>query len=94
MESTLKWAHIAPTAPDTLNCYPFNDVDPFILGSTPHVYFAGNQPSFETRLAKSGNKTVRLISLPAFATSGLLVLVNLRTLDVHPIQFDTESLAL
>lgn len=33
-------------------CYPFYDRDPFLLTETPHVYFAGNQPAFETRLLK------------------------------------------
>jgi DNA polymerase delta subunit 2 len=94
MECTLKWGHIAPTAPDTLNCYPFNDTDPFILHNTPHVYFIGNQEKFETRFIKQGKIQVRLISLPSFVESGLIVLVNLKTLDVHPVHFDTESLAL
>lgn len=50
MQRTLACRHLAPTAPDTLTCYPFTDDDPFILPATPHVYFAGNQPEFATRL--------------------------------------------
>ncbi|KAF3903392.1 hypothetical protein ABW20_dc0109267 [Dactylellina cionopaga] len=50
MEKTLRWRHVAPTAPDTLWCYPFQDVDKFIIESCPHVYFVGNQPEFGTRL--------------------------------------------
>lgn len=50
----LDWAHLAPTAPDTLSTYPFPDRDPFILGSTPHVLFAGNQPGFATRTVTGG----------------------------------------
>ncbi len=94
MESTLRWGHLAPTAPDTLNCYPFCDSDPFIISLTPHVYFTGNQPTFETRLLQDGSKKVRLISLPSFVETGIVVLVNLKNLDVHPIQFDTEHLLL
>lgn len=96
MEATLRWGHIAPSAPDTLGaradtktntatpplprsavaecmrcrgaigltavppcrpcggaaCFPFHDRDPFLLTDMPHVYFAGNQPAFETRLLK------------------------------------------
>lgn len=48
MESLLTWRHLAPTAPDTLTCYPFHDRDPFVLEATPHVLFAGNQPTFKT----------------------------------------------
>ena len=49
-EHCLRWRHLAPTAPDTLTCYPFHDRDPFILTATPHVFFVGNQPAFEARV--------------------------------------------
>lgn len=43
LEDTLAWRHMAPTAPDTLPCYPFCHNDPFIIKETPHVYFTANQ---------------------------------------------------
>ncbi|KAA8518272.1 hypothetical protein F0562_015845 [Nyssa sinensis] len=46
MERTLKWRHLAPTAPNTLGCYPFTDRDPFFVESCPHVYFVGNQDNY------------------------------------------------
>eukprot|EP00983_Pelagomonas_calceolata_P083875 1156246-Pelagomonas_calceolata.AAC.1 len=49
MEQCLQWRHLAPTAPDTLASYPFDAFDPFIIESTPHVLFAGNQPEFGVR---------------------------------------------
>jgi DNA polymerase delta subunit 2 len=52
MEDTLKWRHIAPTAPDTLDCYPFKTNDPLIISKTPHVYFVGNQEKFESKVIK------------------------------------------
>ncbi|OVA13065.1 DNA polymerase alpha/epsilon [Macleaya cordata] len=52
MERTLRWIHLAPTAPNTLGCYPFTDRDPFLIESCPHVYFVGNQIKYETRLLK------------------------------------------
>ncbi|KAL3846196.1 hypothetical protein ACJIZ3_003599 [Penstemon smallii] len=52
VERTLKWRHIAPTAPNTLGCYPFTDRDPFFLETCPHVYFVGNQDKYETRFIK------------------------------------------
>lgn len=33
-------------------------------------------------------QTVLLLSLPKFASSGTLILVNLQSLAVHPILFD------
>ena len=50
LAKTLSWRHLAPTAPDTLTCYPFSDDDPFVLQQCPHILFAGNQQQFETRL--------------------------------------------
>jgi DNA polymerase delta subunit 2 len=50
LHAMLSNRHIAPTAPDTLGSYPFYERDPFVLESTPHVFFAGNQPEFGTRL--------------------------------------------
>lgn len=50
MEATLRWRHLAPTAPDTLSCYPFASDDPFVLQECPHAYVVGNQPEFATRL--------------------------------------------
>lgn len=46
--------HLAPTCPDTLASYPFADgVDPFVLTTTPHIFFAGNQREFASRLLKA-----------------------------------------
>lgn len=33
-----------------VGCYPYYDDDPFILDSQPDIYFAGNQPKFETKI--------------------------------------------
>jgi hypothetical protein len=52
LERVLQWGHLVPTAPDTLTAYSFPDRDPFIIDSAPHVLFAGNQPSFATRLVE------------------------------------------
>ncbi|GIM14146.1 hypothetical protein Vretimale_17159 [Volvox reticuliferus] len=99
MERSLMCRHMAPTAPDTLTCYPFHDKDPFILETSPHVYFVGNQPEFATRLvcataagssssSAAAGQMVRLVSVPSFARTGTIVLVNLRTLACHPVRFD------
>lgn len=82
LESCLKWSVIAPTCPDTLSCYPYVQNDPFIIHETPHVFFAGNQPKFETKIYNGPNNIqVRLICIPSFAQSNTCVALNLRTLE-------------
>lgn len=93
MERTLKWRHIAPTAPDTLGCYPYTDRDPFIIDTCPHVYFCGNQDSFGSRLLRGlEGQQVRLICIPHFYDTGVAVLVNLRDLDCHVLSLSTALL--
>ncbi|KAH9175235.1 DNA polymerase alpha/epsilon subunit B-domain-containing protein [Lactarius sanguifluus] len=75
-EATLKWRHMAPTAPDTLWCHPFFALDPFIISQTPDIYAIGCQPRFATRLVKDGNRRSRVVLVPSFpklAYSSLLV---------------------
>lgn len=90
LETCLRSAHVAPSAPDTLDCYPFTEHDPFMITETPHVYFAGNQKEFETKLIEESKIRVRLVSIPSFALSPSLVLVNIRTLECQHIQFDVS----
>ena len=94
LAATLEWGHLAPSAPDTLACYPFYDRDPFLVQGRPHLLFAANQPAFQTALVVSpGGAATRLLLVPSFATTGTLVLVNLRTLACHPVTFSTAQLA-
>lgn len=55
MQKCLEWSHLAPTAPDTLGCYPYYDEDPFIIDECPHVLFAGNQDEFATEVVTGNN---------------------------------------
>ncbi|GLT96183.1 hypothetical protein SLE2022_138260 [Rubroshorea leprosula] len=91
MERTLRWAHVAPTTPNTLGCYPFSDRDPFVIESCPHVYFVGNQEKYETRLLKGSNgQLVRLICIPKFCQTGVAVVLNMRNLECHTLTFGTQ----
>ncbi|XXG60126.1 hypothetical protein AAC387_Pa04g2100 [Persea americana] len=90
LERTLHWRHLAPTAPNTLGCYPFIDKDPFLIESCPHVYFIGNQSKYETRLLQgSEGQKVRLICVPRFCETGVAVVVNVRNLESHTLSFST-----
>ncbi|TFY83458.1 hypothetical protein EWM64_g567 [Hericium alpestre] len=90
-ESTLRWRHMAPTAPDTLWCHPFFTVDPFVMNQTPDIYIIGDQPRFTSKLVKEGNKRCRIVLVPSFAETGMLVLVGLRTLNAKVVKFSVEK---
>ncbi|XP_024459203.1 DNA polymerase delta small subunit isoform X2 [Populus trichocarpa] len=91
MERTLKWRHLAPTAPNTLGCYPFTDKDPFLIESCPHVYFVGNQDKYGTHILNgSEGQLVRLISVPKFCDTGIAVVLNLRNLECHTLSFGAQ----
>jgi DNA polymerase delta subunit 2 len=92
-EATLKWRHIAPTAPDTLWCHPFFTMDPFVITETPDIYAVGCQPRFATRLVKDGKRRCRVILVPSFAQTGIVVLVGLRSLDVRIVRVTEDILA-
>ncbi|KAJ6623400.1 DNA polymerase subunit delta-2 [Mycena sp. CBHHK59/15] len=101
LESTLRWRHMAPTAPDTLWCHPYFSADPFIISETPDLYIVGGQRRFGTRLVVEENvkgkekqpKQCRIILVPRFADTGTLILVNLRTLEVKCITFAVKGMS-
>ena len=85
------WRHLAPTAPDTLDIYPFYNNDPFVVDECPHVFFAGNQAQYHAAdMEGTDGQKVRVISVPSFALTGEAVLVDLVTLDSVPIKFRAD----
>ncbi|KDP24624.1 hypothetical protein JCGZ_25540 [Jatropha curcas] len=91
LERTLKWRHLAPTAPNTLGCYPFTDRDPFLIESCPHVYFVANQDKYGTRMLKGPEgQLIRLISIPKFSETGVAVMLNMKNLECHTLSFGTQ----
>ncbi|XP_062239225.1 DNA polymerase delta subunit 2 [Platichthys flesus] len=92
LEETLRFRHLAPTAPDTLGCFPFYKKDPFILEECPHVYFSGNAPSYGSKLIKGADgQEVLLVTVPDFSSTQTVCLVNLRTLECEPVSFSAFS---
>ncbi|EDW57093.1 DNA polymerase delta subunit 2 [Drosophila virilis] len=92
LRCTLTWGHVAPTAPDTLACYPYISSDPFIMKECPHVYFAGNCESFETELhVGTGGKKTRLVCVPSFCKTQSVALIDLESLDCRQIKFSAVS---
>lgn len=67
--------------------YPFQDDDPFVMQTCPHLYFVGCQPEFGTTVIKGlKNQVVRLIAVPSFSTTREIVLVDSETLDVTKVK--------
>ena len=87
MERFLNWGHIAPSAPDTLACYPFKDRDPFVLTKIPDVFFAGCQSAFGSREIVVASQKSVLVSVPSFSETGSVVLLNLKTLKAEEVTF-------
>lgn len=86
----LEFRHLAPTAPDTLGCYPYaeEEEDPFVMRECPHIFFAGNQPRFETTLVEGpAGERVRAILVPDFSVERTCVLVDLDSLECRPLSF-------
>ena len=68
--------------------YPFQDDDPFVMTSCPHIFLAGSQPKFDTAAIEGPNgQTVRLISVPKFRETGEIVLVDSETLEADVVRF-------
>jgi DNA polymerase delta subunit 2 len=65
LERLLRASHLAPTAPDTLECHPFSEIDPFVLNECPHVLFAGcSARGFESRIVEGEKGQVRECLVP------------------------------
>lgn len=98
--ATLQWRHMAPTAPDTLWCYPYFNADPFIMKGTPDVLLVGCQPAFATRMVRGDEEgeqetleedaCCRVVLVPNFSETGTVVLVSMRNLDVKTVTFGTK----
>ena len=83
--------YLAPTAPDTLACYPFTMKDPLIItddeSGFAHVLFAGNQMSTDSKLIADGK--VRLASVADFSVSQSVLLIDVNNIsNVRVIEFD------
>lgn len=66
-----------------------------MIKETPHLYVVGGQPEFGTKLVtdETGKKTMsRLILVPSFAKSGMLVVVNTKTLEVRCVSFAVDGM--
>ncbi|PHH53661.1 DNA polymerase delta subunit 2 [Ceratocystis fimbriata CBS 114723] len=92
MEAMCRWRCIAPTAPDTLYSYPFQDNDPFVIKDCPHLFFVGCQPSLSTRVIEgSDGQRVRLVTIPSFSKTHEICLIDMETLEVTKVKINVHS---
>ncbi|KAK0420730.1 hypothetical protein QR680_014848 [Steinernema hermaphroditum] len=90
-EHFLRWQHIAPSVPDTIDGFPL-ERDPLTIDDTPHVLFCGSQYRTETKKVDlDGEAQVRVLHIPRFSETRTMVLYNLRTHAVREISFATKS---
>lgn len=59
------------------------------MKSCPHVYFVGCQPEFSTKVIQGPEgQSVRLITVPSFAETKELVLLDTETLEVTKVKIE------
>ena len=90
MERCLRWGHIAPTAPDTLGCYPYTETDPHILATLPDIFIAGNMKEYASKKVEIRGNSVLLVSVPKFSKTSSLVKINMKNLHSQMVSFDME----
>lgn len=57
------------------------------MKQTPHLYFVGCQPEFSTKVIYGPEgQSVRLVTVPSFATTKELVLIDTDTLEVSTVK--------
>jgi DNA polymerase delta subunit 2 len=57
------------------------------MQTCPHLYFVGNQPQFSTKVIHGPEgQSVRLVTVPSFAETKELVLVDAETLAVERVK--------
>ena len=58
----------------------------------PDVYIVGEQQALPTERREIAGKEILFITLPSFANTGEVAMLNLNTKSVTPIAFNTESI--
>ena len=87
MNLNMKIKHLAPNAPDALQCIPMQQNDPFIVKKLPNCYLLGNSKEFRTAFS---DDRVRLITVPKFSCSKSIVFVHRYTLEPREFFFDEK----
>uniref|UniRef100_A0A6G1SJL6 DNA polymerase delta subunit 2 n=1 Tax=Aceria tosichella TaxID=561515 RepID=A0A6G1SJL6_9ACAR len=88
MKCHLQWGNSAPSAPDNLYSVPYEDEDPFIIESTPNIYIAGCQESFNVDFYEQNGAKTLLLTIPEFHKTLNCVLVDLESMKPQLLSFE------
>lgn len=91
MNECLNRGHFFPTVPDSIDGFPLQKRDPFILTEIPHVFFAGNQEHVGQMWMNSSNSKTLLLTIPIFKKKFSLTLLNLRNMRVTEYDFSQNN---
>jgi DNA polymerase II small subunit/DNA polymerase delta subunit B len=77
-----------PNAPRNLLAYPFRSEDKLLIKNVPNLFISGNSEKFLQQTIHTRNfGSIKLISLPRFAVSSSLFLLNLNDYAVYEWKF-------
>ncbi len=75
------------TRPRPSGTYPFQEDEPFVMKSCPHLYFVGCQPEFGTKIIQGPEgQMTRLVAVPSFSKTREVLLVDTETLDISKVR--------
>lgn len=84
MEQLLQYRHLCPTCPDLIPSYPFVFSDPFVMTNRPHLFCL---PSPNEQFGHVMVDGTRVCTVPSFAKTGSVLLINMNDLAITPISF-------
>uniref|UniRef100_A0A1I7T520 DNA_pol_E_B domain-containing protein n=1 Tax=Caenorhabditis tropicalis TaxID=1561998 RepID=A0A1I7T520_9PELO len=92
LANIVKWQHVAPNCPDTLDGFPLSERDPLVMETTPRVIICGNQPHAEFRRVPidGTDETCLVVCLPKFSKTRVACFLNLTDLTLKWQNFDHQ----
>ncbi|KAF1757697.1 hypothetical protein GCK72_014153 [Caenorhabditis remanei] len=92
LANLVKWQHVAPNCPDTLDAFPMAERDPLVMETTPHIIVCGNQPQAEFRRVPidGSDSTCLVVCLPKFSKTRVACFLNLKDLSMKWQNFDHQ----
>lgn len=84
----------APTAPNTLPSFPFEDNDPFVLRHTPDYIIVGNQETGSSIKVSFEEPCSRLVRVPSFNKAGEVSVLFPTSGQLETIRFRFDQVSI